>query len=30
MLDDKDIKKVDKAKSLGVIIDERLTWDEHF
>ena len=25
-----DIKGVDKAKSLGVIIDEKLNWEEHF
>ena len=25
-----DIKRVDKAKSLGVIIDEKLNWNEQF
>ena len=25
-----DIKRVDMAKSLGVIIDEKLNWDEQF
>ena len=30
MLDGSDIKKIDQVKSLGVIIDEKLTWDEHF
>ena len=30
MLDGKDIIKIDQAKSLCVIIDKRLTWDEHF
>ena len=29
-LDGSDIKKVSQAKSLGIIIDESLTWDEHF
>ena len=30
MIEINTIKMVDQAKSLGVIIDERLTWDEHF
>ena len=25
-----DVKRVDKAKSLGVIIDEKLIWEEQF
>ena len=29
-LDGSDIKKVGQAKSLGIIIDENLTWDEQF
>ena len=29
-LDGSDIKQVSQAKSLGIIIDENLTWDEHF
>ena len=29
MLDGSNIKRVDQAKSLGITIDEKLTWDEH-
>ena len=29
-LDGSDIKKVDQVKSLGIIIDENLTWDEQY
>ena len=29
-LNNSDIKRVDKTKSLGVIVDEKLNWDEHF
>ena len=29
MLDSKDITKLDQAKYLGVIMNKRLTWDEH-
>ena len=29
-LDGSESKKVGQAKSLGIIIDENLTWDEHF
>ena len=29
-LDGSDIKKVDQAKSLGIIIDKNLTWDEQY
>ena len=30
MLDGSDITKVDQVKSLGIIIDENLTWDEQY
>ncbi len=29
-LNNSDIKRVGKAKSLGVIVDEKLNWDKHF
>ena len=29
-LNNSDIKRVDKTKSLGVIVDEKLNWDEQF
>ena len=29
-LSNSDIKRVDKTKSLGVIVDEKLNWDEQF
>ncbi len=29
-LNHSDIKKVDQTKSLGIIIDENLTWNEQF
>ena len=29
MLDVSDIKRVDQAKSLGITIDEKITWGEH-
>ena len=30
MLNDSVIKRVTKTKSLGVTVDEKLKWDEHF
>ena len=30
MLNDAVIKRVTKAKTLGVLVDENLNWDEHF
>ena len=29
-LNNSDIKRVDKTKSLGVIVDEKLNWDAQF
>ena len=29
-LSNSDIKRVDKTKSLGVVVDEKLNWDEQF
>ena len=29
-LNDSEIKRVGKVKSLGVIVEERLTWNDHF
>ena len=29
-LNNSDIKRIDKTKSLGIIVDEKLNWDEQF